>query len=155
ESATRARCPHYPDCVGCGFIGMAYSAQLRAKHARVVDALAAYSELAGVAVPAVIGSPRLFGYRNQVKLVARRTRRGVVLGVYRPGTHQVVDITQCPVHQPPINAVLAGVRTAIEELGAPVYDERTGAGWLRYVVVRSSAWTKAAQLVLVVRDRRW
>src|SRR5262249_20937698 len=52
-------------------------------------------------------------------------------------------------------AVLAGVRTAIEELGAPVYDERTGAGWLRYVVVRSSAWTKAAQLVLVVRDRRW
>jgi 23S rRNA (uracil1939-C5)-methyltransferase len=136
-------------------IGTPYTAQLRAKQARLRAALAAHPRLAGIAVPALVGSPRLFGYRNQAKLVARRARRGLLLGVYRPGTHQVVDISQCAVHQAPINAVLAGVRAALEQSRAPIYDERSGSGWLRYVVVRSSAWRKTTQLVLVVRDRRW
>ena len=48
----RAPCPHYPDCVGCALIGTAYTAQLAAKRARVVAALAAYPRLAGVEVPA-------------------------------------------------------------------------------------------------------
>lgn len=153
--ALRPRCPHYPDCAACGLIGTPYGEQLRVKHARVVGALAAYPRLTGVAVPDVIGSPRLFGYRNQAKLVVRRARRGLLLGVYRAGTHQVVDICRCPVHQPPINAVLAGVRAAADRAGAPAYDERSGEGWLRYVVVRSSAWKKTAQLIVVARDRRW
>jgi 23S rRNA (uracil1939-C5)-methyltransferase len=148
-------CPHYPQCVGCGLIGTPYGQQLERKHARVVDSLAAYPRLAATAVPPVIGAVRLFGYRNQVKLVVRRARRGLLLGVYRPGTHQVVDIAQCPVHQEPINSVLAGVRQAVERSAAPVYDERSGEGWLRYVVVRASAWKKNAQIILVVRDRRW
>jgi 23S rRNA (uracil1939-C5)-methyltransferase len=134
---------------------MAYGEQLRRKHCRVVDALAAYPALADVVAPPVVGAPRLFGYRNQVKLVARRARRGLLLGVYRPGTHQVVDIAQCPVHQPPINAVLAAARSALERSAAPIYDERSHDGWLRYVIVRSSAWKKTAQIILVVRDRRW
>jgi 23S rRNA (uracil1939-C5)-methyltransferase len=151
----RPRCPHYPDCAGCALIGTPYTAQLRAKRARVIDALAAYPRLAALAVPAVVGSARLFEYRNQAKLVVRRARRGLLLGVYRPGTHRVVDISACAVHQAPINAVLAGVRAAVDHSRAPIFDERSGAGWLRYVVVRSSAWKKSAQLVLVVRDRRW
>src|SRR5215472_19118780 len=93
----RPRCPHYPDCAGCRLSGTAYGEQLRIKRARVVDALAAYPRLAALAVSDVIGSPRVFGYRNQAKLVAHRSRRGVVLGVYRPGTHDVVDAAACPV----------------------------------------------------------
>lgn len=149
------RCPHYPDCVGCGLSGTAYGAQLDAKRQRVVAAMAAYPRLAELTVPDTIGSQRLFEYRNQAKMVARRARRGVLLGVYRPGTHQVVDISACAVHQPPINAVLAGVRQALEKHEVPIYDERDGEGWLRYVVVRSSGWKKNAQLILVVRDRSW
>jgi 23S rRNA (uracil1939-C5)-methyltransferase len=134
---------------------MAYGDQLRAKHERLARALADYPSLAALAVPAVIGSPRLFGYRNQAKLVARRAGRGVLLGVYRPGTHQVIDVSACPVHHPAINAVLASVREAVERQRAPLFDERTGSGWLRYVVVRSSAWKRTAQVILVVRDRDW
>ena len=151
----RPTCPHYPDCVGCPLIGTPYGEQLRAKHARVIAAFSAYSRLSGIAVPEVIGSPRLFGYRNQAKLVTRRTRRGLLLGVYRPGTHQVVDIAGCPVHQPPINAVLERVRVLLEQAQPPIYDERSGDGWLRYVLVRSSRWQRTTQVILVVRDRRW
>ncbi|OFV91120.1 MAG: 23S rRNA (uracil-5-)-methyltransferase RumA [Acidobacteria bacterium RBG_16_68_9] len=116
-------------------------------------AFAPYASLAKLHVPRPIGSPRAFGYRNQAKLVARRARRGLLLGVYRPGTHQVVDISACPVHAPLINMVLAGVRQAVERADVPVYDERTGSGWLRYVAVRVSQWQKTAQVILVVRER--
>jgi 23S rRNA (uracil1939-C5)-methyltransferase len=108
-----------------------------------------------VPIGAIVGSPRVFGYRNQAKLVARRSRRGLLLGVYRPGTHEVVDISRCPVHDPRITQVLAGVRQAIAATDPPIYDERTGSGWLRYVVIRASAWKHSAQVILVVRDRTW
>ncbi len=148
-------CPHFPDCAACALSGQAYGAQLRAKQQRVTESLAAYPTLAALPVPDVIGSPRLFGYRNVAKLVARRARRGLQLGVYRPGSHQVVDISSCVVHQPPIPAVLAAVRHEVERAAAPTYDERSGTGWLRYVVVRSSAWKHTAQVIPVVRDRAW
>jgi len=142
-----------PNCVGCAFIGRPYGEQLRLKQERVRQAFSRYSSLATIEIPAVIGSPRAFGYRNQVKLVARRARRGLLLGIYRPQSHQVVDIAQCPVHAQLINRVLARTREVLERFEVPVYDERTHTGNLRYVVARVSQWTKRAQVILVTRDR--
>jgi 23S rRNA (uracil1939-C5)-methyltransferase len=148
-------CPHFPHCAACAFSGVPYGAQLRAKRERLVECLRGCPALASVPVPAVVGSPRVFGYRNQAKLAARRAGRRLLLGVYRPGTHQVVDISRCPVHQPPIPAVLDAVHRELERAAAPTYDERTGSGWLRYVLVRASAWKRSAQLILVIRGRDW
>ena len=146
-------CPHFPDCVGCTLIGRAYGEQLRLKQQRVVEAFAECASLAGIEIPAVVGSPRAFGYRNQAKLVARHASRGLLLGIYRPGTHQVVDIRQCPVHQPLINQVIDRVATALEHYHVPAYDERHRQGVLRYVVVRTSTWAKTAQVILVTHAR--
>ena len=146
-------CPHYPDCVGCALIGQPYGVQLARKRETVRAALARYPSVASLDVPEVIGSPKAFGYRNQAKLVARRIRRDLLLGIYRPDSHHVVDIQRCPVHHPLIEAVLAGAASAIERHAIPIYDERTRTGLLRYVVVRVSTWTKRAQLILVTRER--
>lgn len=152
-SVTTPPCPHFPNCVGCALIGRPYGAQLHDKQARVIEALAGSPMLAALAVAPVIGSPKAFGYRNQVKLVARRARRGLLLGIYRPGSHQVIDIRCCPVHHPLIARVLEVVTEVMERYGISTYDERTHAGTLRYVVVRVSNWTKTAQVILVTRDR--
>jgi 23S rRNA (uracil1939-C5)-methyltransferase len=146
-------CAHYPDCVGCALIGMPYGPQLERKQEAVRAALAAHPVLAGIAVPKPIGSPKAFGYRNQAKLVARRIRGTLRLGLYRPGTHEVADVGRCPVHDPTIGRVLEGLREIVERHGVPTYDERSGQGWLRYVVVRCSGWQRSAQVILVVRDR--
>lgn len=146
-------CPHFPRCYGCPLIGTAYGEQLERKQAIVRAALAPYPSLAGLEVPEVVGSPRAFGYRNQAKLVARGSRRGLLLGIYKPGTHEVVDIRRCPVHAPPINDVIQRVADIVERFGLPIYDEETRAGLLRYVVVRASLWTKAVQVILVTTAR--
>jgi len=146
-------CPHFPDCVGCTLIGHPYGEQLRRKQQRVAEAFAEFPRLAAVEIPPVVGSPRAFGYRNQAKLVVRRERDGLLLGIYRPGSHQVVDIRECPVHHPLITSVLAAVAQVIERYAIPTYDEQTHSGALRYVIVRVSQWAKAAQVILVTRDR--
>jgi len=148
-----APCPHFPDCVGCPLIGHPYGEQMRRKHQRVLEAFRPYPSLAGLDVGTVVGSPQAFGYRNQAKLVARRDRHGLRLGVYRPGSHQVVDIRRCPVHHPLIGRTLEAVAEAVERFGIPIYDDRTHAGTLRYVMIRVSNWTKSAQIILVTRDR--
>jgi 23S rRNA (uracil1939-C5)-methyltransferase len=146
-------CPHYPDCVGCPLIGQPYGEQLRLKRETVIAALAQYPSLASIPVPEVSASPQSFGYRNQAKLVVRRARRGVLLGVYRPGSHQVVDIRRCAVHHPLIEPVLAKVAEVVEDLDIPAYDEREHSGCLRYVIVRVAVWNKTAQIILVTRTK--
>jgi 23S rRNA (uracil1939-C5)-methyltransferase len=146
-------CPHFPNCVGCALIGHPYGEQLRIKRERVREAFRAFPSLVSVEIPEVIGSPRAFGYRNQAKLVARRAQRGLLLGIYRPGSHQVVDIRRCPVHDPLIARVIEAVARIVERYQIPTYDERAQTGTLRYVVVRVSTWAKTAQVILVTRDR--
>lgn len=148
-------CPHAPLCVGCPYIGTAYGEQLERKRQRVVDAMAANAPSLRVAVEKPARAVRLFGYRNQVKLVARRVRGSLVLGVYKPGTHEVVDVSRCPVHDALVARALEVVRHAVEFEDVPIYDERTREGWLRYVAVRSSWMRKTTQVVPVVRDRLW
>jgi 23S rRNA (uracil1939-C5)-methyltransferase len=146
-------CPHFPDCVGCALIGTPYGEQLRRKRERLVQAFAGHPTLSALAVPELVKSPRAFGYRNQAKLVVRRARRGLLLGIYRPGSHQVVDIRHCPVHHVLIARALAAVAGLVERLAIEPYDERTGTGVLRYVVVRVSTWAKRAQVILVTSRR--
>jgi 23S rRNA (uracil1939-C5)-methyltransferase len=138
--------------VGCPWVGVPYAEQLARKAERVRTAFGGYASLAGVELRPLRPAPRPFGYRNLVKLVARRGREGLRLGVYRPGTHEVVDIRRCAAHQPQVNELLAPLAAILERQRVPTYDERHHTGWLRYAIVRIGG-ERAAQLLLVVRDR--
>ncbi len=137
-------CPHYPACSGCSSIGTAYDRQLEAKlHA--VRALFEQALLPGFD-PAVIRgiapSPRLSGYRNRSKLVPASdtphlpVAMPVRLGLYRAGTHDVVDIPGCPVHSEGINRAIEAARAVIGEFDVVLYDETTHKGDLRFLTVR-------------------
>jgi len=129
-----------------------YREQLARKSERMRAALSRYPSLAGVELRTLRPAPRAFGYRNLVKLVVRRGRDGLRLGVYEPGTHRVADIRRCAAHQPLVNRLLAPLAAILERLRVPTYDERRRAGWLRYAIVRTGG-ERRALLVLVARDR--
>ncbi|GIW40758.1 MAG: hypothetical protein KatS3mg076_1335 [Candidatus Binatia bacterium] len=132
-------------------MGTPYGEQLEKKRSSLVAALAAHGLGGLVEVPEVKGSPEVFGYRTQAKLVVRRMRGRLVFGLYRPGSHRVEEASACAVHHPLVGRVLDALRLEVERRKWPVYDERTGEGLLRFVVVRVSRWQKKAQLVLVTR----
>lgn len=142
-------CPHHPRCEGCPLIAQPYADQLRRKRDMVETALAGVLGPGTVEILPIIGAPTPFAYRNQAKLVLLRTRAGVVAGLYAPGTHRVVNIPTCPVHHPTINRVVALTTSLLEAAEVSIYDERTAAGALRYLVVRYSFWLRQAQVIFV------
>lgn len=146
-----ARCPHYPNCIGCPFINLPYPEQLARKATIVRQALAAVSALGGVKIPPVVPSPHRLGYRGRVKLVVRRNRGEVAAGLYVPHSHRVIDISSCPVHPQPVNQVVHFLKKKVQELGIAPYDERDDSGELRYLDFRYSFARRELSVTLVTR----
>ncbi|HEY3302734.1 MAG TPA: 23S rRNA (uracil(1939)-C(5))-methyltransferase RlmD [Candidatus Binatia bacterium] len=145
-------CPHYPEgCVGCPFINLPYPEQLKRKQQILAQALAVYPSLQHPEVPAVVPSPRRLGYRARVKLVVRWSKGEVLAGLYLPQSHDVVDISSCPVHPEPVNRVVQQLKKEIQRLGIAPYDETNDSGDLRYLDIRYSFWSREIVLALVTR----
>ena len=147
----RPPCIHYPNCIGCPFIDIPYPGQLARKRDIVAKALAAYPSLNGIDVPPVIPSSHRLGYRGRVKLVVRKNRGDIALGLYVPQSHRVMDISSCPVHPRPVTQVLHYLKRKILELGITPYDERDDSGELRYVDLRYSFALREVSVTLVSR----
>lgn len=80
-------------------------------------------------------------------------RPGVIMGFYRRGTHEVVDVRDCLVQTGLSNALAARVRELLLELAVEPYNEQTGEGLLRHVLIRVGRRTGEALVVFVTRER--
>ena len=144
-------CPHFPACPGCPWVGRPYADQLASKHRRVLTALAdALPSGAPPPVDAVTPDLAETGYRVQAKLMVGGTRGGPVLGLYAPGSHRVLDVSRCPLHDPLLQRTIPAVRDALADEPVPIHGRgRTG---IRYVLLRASI-AEARVLVTLVSSR--
>jgi len=131
-------CAAFGQCGGCAVAHVSIARQEQWKHAQLVASLGTAGVAASVIAP-VIASPRSEGYRNQSKLVVGRERSGnTVLGAYAPRSHDVVDTAGCALVEPPLQHVADTLRRLVFSMGITPYDETTGGGELRYVVLRAN-----------------
>lgn len=117
---------------------LAYSAQLREKRRAVCDALA------DVEVDDIVAAPYETQYRNWGKYVVGDG----LLGAYAPRSHQIVSTIGCTVVEPVIDQVATTMAGLLRRTGLRAYEERTGRGQLRYVVVRSDGMRALVGLVV-------
>lgn len=144
-------CPVYEACGGCQIQHIDYPMQLRLKRELVEEAFSRYTSLSSLPIEAVRGMDTPWEYRNKAQLPVKRENGRVRLGMYRTGSHQLVDMSGCLVQHPVINRILEGVRATLEEMQTPIYDTRTHRGSVRHVMVRLAFATGEAQLALVSR----
>lgn len=102
-------CPHADACGGCAAIALPYAAQLARKHDRAARALARYRALEPFPLGPVAPADPIVGYRTRAKLAVSEGR----VGLYRRGTHDVVDIPSCRVLRPAVADAVASVREAL------------------------------------------
>ena len=139
-------------CGGCPLVGWAYAAQLEWKRDLVAEAMAAQEELAQVPVAACVASPRPFGYRGNAKYVFGPDRDGrLVLGAYAPRSHEIVDMSGCPIGEPALAEIAAALLTLLCKYAVAPFDEIRRTGLLRYVILRANADGKV--LVALVTGR--
>lgn len=137
------RCPWAGSCGGCGLAHADYEAQLDFKAQLALDA---FRRIGGLALDAltVTPSPRAWGYRNKAGFPV--TPRGV--GFYAPNSHRLVPVDRCPLVLPELERAYGVLRNHPLMKGLQPYDERTGRGLLRHLVLRGDG--RGAVLALLV-----
>jgi len=153
QRTARITCKLEHDCLGCPLIGMKYGDQLLFKQQRVAEALNQVGLLDHTDVFPVLPSAPPFGYRASAKLTFARKREQVLIGLYKRGTHEVVDCPECPVHHPLINKIAAVVREEVQRQRISVYNPHHQRGLLRYLLIRVSP-TSGKALVTFVSNFR-
>ena len=102
-------------------------------------------------VKPVIGMKDPYFYRNKVHAVFDRDRKGnIISGIYEAGTHRVVSIEQCLIEDKKSQEIIRTIRGMLKSFKIKTYDEDTGYGLLRHVLVRRGFSTGEVMVVLVV-----
>lgn len=151
----RSPCAILDTCGACTHLALEYKDSLTRKTEHLKFLLRnAGPEFSEIPVKDCTPSPRTLAYRYSAKLVVGEEFRGrderwIKIGLYRPGSHDLVDVGRCPVQADAINKVVAYLRGAIRQFDIPVFNEKKKTGLLRYVLVRASENTKQCLVTFV------
>ena len=146
-----APCPYFGRCGGCRLQHVAYEAQLVFKSKQVADALERLGGLRDVPLRPIIGADEIFGYRNKMEFTVARARRPAggasAVGPMVVGLHEterydsVLDIERCLLQSDRMNGLLTEARAFFVERGLTVYEQDTGEGLLRFLMLREGRQT--------------
>lgn len=140
-----AICPVAKKCGGCQLQGISYKKQLEKKHQLVKECVG------DMRVLPPIGMEHPLHYRNKVHAAFGRDRKGsVISGVYESGTHRIVPVEHCMIEDERADAIIATIRGLLRSFKIKTYDEDSGYGLLRHVMVRTAHATGEILVVLVL-----
>lgn len=139
-------CVYAKKCGGCDYQGIEYKKQLEMKEANVKKLLKDF-----VKVSPIVGMDNPYHYRHKVHAAFGCIGRGqVVAGVYKKNSHDIVDIEKCQIEDKEADAIIRDVKGLLKSFKIKVYDEDTGYGLLRHVLVRKGYHTGEIMVVLVL-----
>lgn len=132
-------CPYFDRCGGCTLQHLSYEAQLSYKTQLVKDALVRIGGFDDPKVFPAIGMKEPWRYRNKAAFPATNTDKGVAFGLFAARSHRVIPIADCLIQKEAASMAMHAVQQWAQECGLPAYDETTGKGILRHVVVRTAS----------------
>lgn len=150
SSRVEAPCAHFGTCGGCRFQNLDYRVQLAEKERQVRDALVRIGRISDPPIEPIVPALSQYGYRNKLEYSFATGEDGVELGFHRAGRwDEVVGIDECFLTTDLGNAIRLSVRDWAREEQLDAYDQATGDGYLRHLVVREGRNTAQALVVLV------
>ncbi len=151
------RCPIARACGGCQLQAMSYDAQLEFKENKVRNALARIGGFDAGFVDSImepiIGMDDPWRYRNKAQYPIGTDRDGnPVAGFYAGRTHDIIPCTDCLLGIPENKEILEAVLSYMKEHNIPAYDEKTGEGVVRHVLIRKGFATGEIMVCIVVKQ---
>jgi 23S rRNA (uracil1939-C5)-methyltransferase len=139
-------CPYAKKCGGCEYQGVPYEEQLAKKQQYVRKLMEPYGKVAPI-----VGMEQPFFYRHKVHAVFGCTKRGqIVAGCYRKNSHEIVDIERCLIEDEESDAIIRDIKGLLRSFRIKAYDEDTGYGLLRHVLVRKGYHSGQIMVILVL-----
>lgn len=138
-------CPVYKKCGGCQLQNLSYPEQLEFKQRKVEKLLKRFCT-----VEKIIGMKTPYHYRNKVQAAFYTDKKGkIISGVYQSGSHHVVGIDSCQTEDVIADKIIVAVRKLLPSFRMTTYNEDTGKGFLRHILVKRGFATNQIMLVLV------
>ena len=138
-------CPVYKKCGGCQLQNLSYPEQLEFKQKKVEKLLKRFCT-----VEKIIRMKTPYHYRNKVQAAFYTDKKGkIISGVYQSGSHHVVGIDSCQTEDVIADKIIVAVRKLLPSFRMTTYNEDTGKGFLRHILVKRGFATNQIMLVLV------
>lgn len=145
------RCPVARQCGGCQIQALDYGEQLLFKQRMVENNLRRIGGLADVEVLPVLGMDEPYRYRNKAQFPIGTDKEGnPVAGFYAGRTHSIIPCSDCMLGEEVNAQILSIVLDHMKRYHIPAYDETTGEGLVRHVLIRSAFATGERMVCLVL-----
>ena len=142
-------------CGGCQLMHIRYEAQLSYKESKDKNDLI---RIGGVAediieriTEPVIGMEDPLRYRNKAQYPVGYDKEGrIVFGFYAARSHDIIPVEDCLLGSDNDRSILEAVRDWMGRCDLSAYDESSGTGLVRHVLIRHSAYDGSAMVCIVV-----
>lgn len=141
-----AVCPVAGKCGGCKWIEKDYGKQLEEKATRFRRLMEPYCK-----PEPIIGMEQPAHYRNKVHAVFGEDRRhNAISGIYEEKSHRIVPVDSCLIENQKADEIIVSIRGLLKSFKIRPYNEDTGYGLLRHVLIRTGHVTGQIMVVLVL-----
>lgn len=137
-------CPYRKKCGACQLLNMSYEEQLSHKMVAEIKLLGRFCK-----VQEIIGMETPYNYRNKSQYAFGSVNNKTVAGVYQSSTHKIVDIEKCLLTDPKADEICQIVKKLLKSFKLKPYDEKTGQGFLRHLLVKTAFKSGEIMVVLV------
>lgn len=143
-------CKYAKKCGACQLLNMSYEKQLSFKMAKEIKLLGRFCR-----VEEIIGMKNPQFYRNKSQYAFGVHRGKTVAGVYQSSTHRIVDIDSCLLTDRRADEIFEAVKKLLVSFKLKPYDENTGRGFLRHLLVKTGFKSGETMVVLVTAAREF
>ena len=149
------KCEFARQCGGCQLQALSYDQQLVFKTNKVKGHLERIGGFTDIPMEPIIGMDELFHYRNKAQFPVGRNKEGkIVTGFYAGRTHNIIENRDCALGVVENKEVLDRVIAHMEKYRIEPYNEATGKGLVRHVLIRYGYFTKEVMVCLILNGNK-
>ena len=147
-------CATYKRCGGCNLRHVDYEETLNIKQ-NAVQSLVNKTLKNPIEVKKTVAMGNPYNYRNKLQFPVGINKNGEpIIGVFANRTHEIIPIQECAIQDIKSTQIAKYVVNAIKEYNLSVYDETTGKGLMRHVIVKTAKSTGEYMVILVVNGNK-
>lgn len=148
EEKKKKVCPVSAKCGGCQWINRSYEEQLQAKGTIFRKLMEPYCK-----PEPIIPMEEPTHYRCKVHAVFGEDRKhNVISGIYEEQSHRIVPVDSCLIENKKADEIIVSIRGLLKSFKIRPYNEDTGYGLLRHVLIRVGHRSGQIMVVLVLRS---
>ena len=150
-----ADCTTYKRCGGCSLRHIEYNKTLEMKR-DVVQNLVNKALENKITVNDTIGMEKPYYYRNKAQYPFGINKNGdKVFGIFAKRTHEIIEIDDCKIQNPISAKIAREVLEFVRENNISVYNEETGKGLVRHLIVKVGIKTNEVMCVIVLNGEKF